>query len=216
MPDQIEQMDRMYRYTRYVYDLSRKYYLLGRDQLIRGMDVKPCDRVLEVGCGTARILVRLNDLRSGLRLYGLDASGKMLETAETKLKSVGLAGKVILKQCLAEQLDHQATFGIDEKFDTIFFSYSLSMIPTWPDALDAAIRNIKPGRTIYIVDFWDQKDLPRWFAKLLKAWLEKFHVHYRPELIEHLQKLDAQGRGKLTLESVHRRYAYIARFKTAG
>ena len=26
-----EEMDKMYRWTRYVYDFSRKYYLLGRD-----------------------------------------------------------------------------------------------------------------------------------------------------------------------------------------
>ena len=31
--DQAEQMDRMYRYQRHIYDLTRKYYLLGRDRI---------------------------------------------------------------------------------------------------------------------------------------------------------------------------------------
>jgi len=46
-------MDRMYRYTRHVYDLSRKYYLFGRDRLLRKMQIAEGDRVIEVGCGTA-------------------------------------------------------------------------------------------------------------------------------------------------------------------
>jgi S-adenosylmethionine-diacylgycerolhomoserine-N-methlytransferase len=54
-----EEMDEMYRWTRYVYDFTRKYYLLGRDRLLRDMELKPGDRVLEIGCGTARNLIRL-------------------------------------------------------------------------------------------------------------------------------------------------------------
>ncbi len=34
-----ELMDGVYRYQRHVYDLTRKYYLLGRDRLIDGLDV---------------------------------------------------------------------------------------------------------------------------------------------------------------------------------
>ena len=32
-------MDRIYRRQRHVYDLTRKYYLLGRDRLIADLDV---------------------------------------------------------------------------------------------------------------------------------------------------------------------------------
>ena len=47
-----EEMDRMYRLQRYFYDFTRKYYLLGRDRLLREMDLAPGARVLEIGCGT--------------------------------------------------------------------------------------------------------------------------------------------------------------------
>ncbi|TIV74063.1 MAG: SAM-dependent methyltransferase, partial [Mesorhizobium sp.] len=34
-----ELMDGVYRWQRHIYDLTRKYYLLGRDRLIDGLDV---------------------------------------------------------------------------------------------------------------------------------------------------------------------------------
>ena len=52
-----ELMDRVYRSQSGIYDLSRKYYLLGRDQLIEALEPPAGGRVLEIGCGTARNLV---------------------------------------------------------------------------------------------------------------------------------------------------------------
>lgn len=208
-----EEMDRMYRWTRYVYDLTRKYYLLGRDQLLRDMELKSGDRVLEIGCGTARNLIRLAEQRPDIHCYGLDVSTEMLATAAAKVKSRGLESRITLKHCFAEQLDHRTTFGLEAPFDAAFFSYSLSMIPTWPQAIEAALANLKPHAAFYVVDFWDQADWPVWFRGLLKYWLDLFHVHYRPELLEHLRHLDAQGVGKLTLQSVAGRYAYLATFR---
>ena len=57
--DHSDLMDRIYRHQRYIYDITRKYYLFGRDRMIRELDLKPGDRLVEVGCGTARNLVRI-------------------------------------------------------------------------------------------------------------------------------------------------------------
>jgi S-adenosylmethionine-diacylgycerolhomoserine-N-methlytransferase len=208
-----EEMDAMYRWTRYIYDLTRKYYLLGRDLLLREMALQPGDRVLEIGCGTARNLILLARQRPGVICYGLDASIEMLATAAAKVKAAGLEDRIILRHCLAEDLDHAKTFGLDVPFDAAFFSYSLSMIPTWTQAIDAALANLKPRAAFYVVDFWDQGDWPGWFRLVLKRWLDLFHVHHRPELLEHLRQLDARGVGKLTLRPVAGRYAYLATFR---
>jgi S-adenosylmethionine-diacylgycerolhomoserine-N-methlytransferase len=208
--DHLQHMDRMYRLTRHVYDLTRRYYLFGRDLLLARMQITPGDHVLEMGCGTARNLIKLARRHPQAKLYGLDASRSMLQTAELSLQKRQLAGKVILRHCLAEQLDAQVTFGSSEPFDVIFFSYSLSMMPTWPAALDAALANLNPHGRIYIVDFWDQAGLPRIFAALLKRWLALFHVHYRPELLDHLRSLEKDGRCRLDLQGIGGRYAYLA------
>src|SRR5471032_2106723 len=208
-----EEMDEMYRWTRYIYDLTRKYYLLGRDRLLRDMILQPEDRVLEIGCGTARNLIRLAKQRPDIRCYGLDASTEMLATAAAHVKAHRLEERITLKHCLAEDLDYAKTFELNAPFDAAFFSYSLSMIPTWPQAINAALANVKRGAAFHVVDFWDQAAWPRWFRFVLKRWLDLFHVQHRPELLDHLQRLDEKGIGTLTLHSVAGRYAYLATFR---
>ena len=208
-----EEMDRMYRWTRYVYDFSRKYYLLGRDRLLYTIELKPGDRVLEIGCGTARNLIRLAKARPDVRCFGLDASTEMLATANNQVRRRRLQERISLVHCLAEDLDYEKTFDLNAPFDAAFFSYSLSMIPTWQKAVDACVANIKRGSAFYVVDFWDQGGWPGWFRWLLKHWLDLFHVVHRPELLEYLRELDAKGVGTLTLQPVARRYAYLATFR---
>src|SRR4028119_709056 len=213
MSDAKVAMDRMYRYQRHIYDLTRKFYLLGRDRLLEEMDVRAGDAVLEVGCGTGRNLIVLAEKYPAARFYGLDAAQVMLDTAQTKIDAKDLTENITLRRELAEDLDYRKTFNLDEPFDAIFFSYSITMIPTWREALKAALDNLKAGRSIYIVDFWDQKDLPVWFQTILKTWLKQFHVQFWGDLMPHLEKLERQGFGKLTVKPIARRYAFLAEFE---
>ncbi|MBT3212544.1 MAG: class I SAM-dependent methyltransferase, partial [Planctomycetaceae bacterium] len=136
--DQAVAMDSMYHFTRHIYDLTRRYYLLGRDQLLDNVVTGPNTATLEVGCGTARNLIKLGKRSSTGALYGLDASHEMLETATRSITAAALPHNnnppIMLRQGLAEELDGVKMFGREEPFDTIFFSYCLSMVPTWPGA----------------------------------------------------------------------------------
>ena len=212
--DQAVAMDRMYRLTRHVYDVTRAYYLLGRDRMLAKVITNPSTATLEVGCGTARNLIKLARRPEPGLLCGLDASQEMLDTAAASITRAGVpaAGheRIRLRQGLAECLDVKSMFGRDQPFDTIFFSYCLSMVPTWPGALEAALANLKTGGQLVIVDFWDQRDLPGVFAAGLKKWLSMFHVHYRPEVHDALAALGTSGRADVAFESVAKRYAYIA------
>jgi S-adenosylmethionine-diacylgycerolhomoserine-N-methlytransferase len=87
------------------------------------------------------------------------------------------------------------------------------MIPTWSQAIDAALANVKRGAAFYVVDFWDQAGWPRWFRFVLKRWLDLFHVQYRPELLDYLRQLDKKGVGTLTIQPVAGRYACLATFR---
>ena len=205
-------MDRMYRHQRYFYDLTRKYYLLGRDKLLAEMDIKLGDNVLEVGCGTGRNLSILAKRYPNAIFFGLDASAAMLETAEAKIAKADLSN-ANLKTALADSFSYNETFGLTKPFDTVFFSYSISMIPPWRESIENALENLKPGGMLYLVDFYDQKELPKFFQKLLRGWLRKFHVQFWNDLIPFLKGLDENGVGKLDIVPLFRRYSFIAQFR---
>lgn len=212
MTDAFEKMDKMYRYQRYFYDLTRKYYLLGRDKLIAQMNVQAGENVLEVGCGTGRNLAILAKKFPQANFYGLDASSVMIQESQKKIDKDTLKN-VQLQIALADDFMHSETFNLDNPFDTIYFSYSISMIPPWKESIANALNNLRPGGSFYIVDFYDQKDLPRLFQKMLKGWLKQFHVQFWGDLMPHLESLEKQGLGTLAVTSIARRYSFIAKFE---
>lgn len=63
------------------------------------------------------------------------------------------------------------------------------MIPTLPTAMDAAMRSLRPGGCLYVVDFGGQTTLPGWLAGTLRWWLAGYHVYHQPELLANLQSL---------------------------
>lgn len=204
-------MDRMYRFQRHFYDLSRKYYLLGRDRLISDMRISEGDHILEVGCGTGRNLEILSRKYPDTRFYGLDASSEMLRNAERRKESKALRNMHVVR-ALAEEYSHSDTFGLEDPFDAIFFSYSISMIPDWESAVENSLRNLRNGCPLYIVDFFDQRSMPAWFRKALVAWLKKFHVQYRPDLLPHLKQLEKSGKGSLKVTPLYKTYSFVAEF----
>ena len=204
-------MDRMYRFQRHFYDISRKYCLLGRDRLISEMRISEGDHVLEVGCGTGRNLEILAKKYPDVRFYGLDASGEMLRNAEKRKEAKSLRNLTVARG-LADGFSHSEEFDLEEMFDVVFLSYSISMIPNWEDAIDNCLENLKKGRPLYIVDFFDQRSMPAWFRKALQAWLRQFHVQYKPDLLQHLKQLERKGAGKLKVTSIYKTYSFIAEF----
>ena len=195
-------MDRVYRYQRYLYDFTRKYYLFGRDSLLAELALVPGERLAEIGCGTGRNLIAMARAYPGAQLFGLDASAAMLETARAQIRRAGLESRITLLQGLAEDFT-PALFG-QPGFEHVLFSYSLSMIPDWRQALAAGSAALTADGKIHIVDFADLATLPGRGA--LMRWLRLFHVCPRTEL---LAKLECEARqiGKLTF--LFGRYAFL-------
>jgi S-adenosylmethionine-diacylgycerolhomoserine-N-methlytransferase len=202
-------MDKVYRRQRYIYDLTRHYYLFGRDKLIRELALKPGEAVVEVGCGTARNLIRIAKLYPSAELYGLDASSEMLRTAQSNIAAAGLAGRVTLVQGYAEALS-PVLFGRTRPFDRVLFPYSLSMIPDWRQALSAASQSLAEDGRLHVVDFGDLTGLGPVAGGLLRGWLHLFHVEPRVEIVHTLERQANQGSdvsGRIIL--LPARYAFV-------
>jgi S-adenosylmethionine-diacylgycerolhomoserine-N-methlytransferase len=199
-------MDEIYRVQRHIYDLTRKYYLLDRDEAVRDLAVPAGGTVLEVGCGTARNLVAIARRYPQAAVFGIDISREMLASAATRVAREGLGAQVVLGEADATQFDPAALFG-RARFDRILFSYTLSMIPEWQHALRHAATLLAPGGVLAIVDFGDQNQLPQWFRKSLRAWLARFDVSPRDELPGWIAGLAAEWGLACQCNQVRRGYA---------
>jgi S-adenosylmethionine-diacylgycerolhomoserine-N-methlytransferase len=204
-----ELMNRTYRHQRHIYDLTRKYFLLGRDRLLDDLAPRDGDAVLEVGCGTGRNLAVAAARFPTARLFGIDVSTEMLSSASASIARAGLAPQVRLAHADATCFDPQPLFGI-ARFDRIFVSYSLSMIPQWEAVIDHALSVLGPGGELHIVDFGGQRRLPDVFRTLLRRWLAVFHVTPRDDL-EGALRTRAQARNALLIFArPYRDYAQYA------
>ncbi|MEZ0497172.1 class I SAM-dependent methyltransferase [Sphingomonas sp. IW22] len=202
-------MDAIYAGQRHIYDLTRKYYLLGRDGLIDDLAPRAGDNVVEVGCGTGRNLILAARRWPQARCYGFDISREMLETAAGKVARTGLSPRITLAQGDATDWSPRALFGIDAA-DRIFMSYTLSMIPDWQGAIAAACDVLAPGGSLHIVDFGQQEGLPAPFRAALFAWLDRFDVTPRADLQSWL-RIAAEGSGlTLAFRPLYRGYAWSA------
>lgn len=212
-------MDRMYRHQRHFYDLTRKFYLLGRDAMLAELPSAPGSRICELGCGTGRNLIRLARRRPEARLFGIDVSRAMLATAAARVRAAGLERRIRLAEAPADRVDPRRLFGEDggeDGFDAVYFSYVLSMVPDWRSAVERAQALLRPGGTLAIVDFADQSGASALRRRALLAWLALFDVNPRAEIERELVMLAKRLDDGARHVSVGRGYAYRLMFRVPG
>ncbi|MDH7794676.1 MULTISPECIES: class I SAM-dependent methyltransferase [unclassified Beijerinckia] len=203
-----EHMDRIYRWQAPIYDLTRKPYLLGRDQLIASLAPPPGGTVLEIGCGTGRNLVAAARHWPRARFYGFDISTVMLANARRAVQDAGLEKRITLAAADAATFEPQQVFGRGS-FDRVFMSYTLSMIPPWREALARGCDALTPEGELFVADFGDQAGLPKTFRAVLYRWLAAFSVTPRLDLDEELDR-QALARGRAaSVERPYRGYAVL-------
>jgi S-adenosylmethionine-diacylgycerolhomoserine-N-methlytransferase len=202
-------MDDIYRVQRHFYDFTRKPYLLGRDVLIGELELPQGGTVLEIGCGTARNLLRIAERYPGARCFGVDLSTEMLHTARASIARANRQDHVRVEAADATAFDPGALFGV-ARFDRVILSYTLSMIPDWEAALDRASRLLAPGGSLHVADFGDQAGLPDWFRHLLFGWLKLFSVTPRLTLRDRLPVIAGHNGCAFRFRNLYRGYVALA------
>ncbi len=207
--DAARHMDGIYRYQRYIYNATRKYYLLGRDHLLDELQPEDGSTALEIGCGTGRNLIHAARRWPNARFVGFDISRAMLETARTSIARAGLSERIDVYPADATAFDLSALCG-EAQVGRVFISYTLSMIPPWRQVLPQALQAVSPGGRLHIVDFGEQEAWPRWFKSVLFAWLRQFSVHPRADLEGALAALAQESGAVLSFKHLYRGYADYA------
>lgn len=154
--------------VKYLYDLSRKYYLFGRDTALKEILKSPWESLIEIGPGTGRNLTLLHRKRASAQFGGIEASDEMLTLAQKKCPWANLT------HGFAETGDIEKVLG--KKPDVILFSYCLSMVQDKEKAIMNARRSLAPNGKLVIVDFGDMTGFPAILQKNMNGFLKSFHV----------------------------------------
>ena len=131
------------------YDSFRSRMLHGRRELIESIAFPSGGVWVDLGAGTGENVVHAGDQAAGLKeIHLVDLSPSLLSVASERSRSMSLPN---LSTHLADAT--KFTTG-DGTADVVTFSYSLTMIPDWFEAVRNAERMLKPGGTIAVTDFY--------------------------------------------------------------
>lgn len=157
-----------------IYDLTRWGILFGRNRLLELIpeDFRP-ERILDLGCGTGKHLIKLAERFTNANIIGVDASKEMLNKASSKVKSfdrIELAHTPI-----NTYLNNSAPF------DLIICSYSLSMFGDDHNYLELIHHSLTQNGLVAIVDF---NHTP---LKIFERWMNLNHVEISGSLFTRLK-----------------------------
>ncbi|MEL6345279.1 MAG: class I SAM-dependent methyltransferase [Myxococcota bacterium] len=174
-------LNQYYGWSRHIYDLTRKYYLIGREYALAELLDEPWERLIEIGPGTGRNLRKLRRKRPNALLGGVEASDQMLSHARERCPWATLI------HGFAEDADYTELLG--GRPDRVLFSYCLSMVQDPVAALTNARDALAPGGEVLVVDFGDLNGIRQPVRGALQRFLNHWHV--RPLDTELLKQFDA-------------------------
>ena len=158
-------------------------------------DLRPGDRVLDVGCGTgelvlaAALAVTDGGRRSEGQALGIDATKGMIEIARRNAREAGISARFELG--VAEYLPL-----LDQSVDVVTSTFFFHHLPT--DLKHAAVREmwrvLAPGGRLVITDYGRTRGILGWIASFPMR--INFHEHVRPQLYGQLEQiLEQEGLG---------------------
>lgn len=149
-----------------------------RDLIRDGLDLRPGQRLLEIGCGAGAVLGEIAAAAPGALLAGIDIEPRQIERAQQHLSTV------IGSDARAEQRIPELRVGDaarlpwpDATFDQVFLMWVLEHLTDSRPVLRDAHRVLKPGGSITITEtdynFVIHPENPD-FTELMIAWRQLF------------------------------------------
>jgi S-adenosylmethionine-diacylgycerolhomoserine-N-methlytransferase len=173
------------------YDDFRRRLLQGREALFQSIEVPEGGVWVDMGGGTGANLDHLGPRVDALRkAYVVDLASSLLEVATRRIAARGW------NRAEAVEADATTFTPAEGEADVVTFSYSLTMIPDWFAAVDNALRILKPGGRIGVVDFYVSRKYPAdehrkhgWFTRTFwPAWFGNDNVFLSADHLPYLHR----------------------------
>lgn len=187
-----ERMESFYSGQAEGYDDFRKRLLQGREEVYgRIADAFVGGVWVDFGGGTGANLEFIgSSLSKFSKVYVVDLAESLLGIVEKRSKKNAWTNV----QAIAG--DATAWGPPEGQADVVTFSYSLTMIPDWFAAIDNAVRILKPGGLIGVIDFYVARKYPGegmhkhgWSTRSFwPVWFSNDNVFPSPDHVPYLQK----------------------------
>lgn len=122
----------------------------GRRAVLEALNLKPGDRVLEVGVGTG---ISLPLYPRNVRITGIDVSLEMLQKARARVERAKLSNVEALLE-----MDAEAMAFPDASFDKVVAMYVVSVVPRPEKLLEELHRVCRPDGDIFIVNHFQSEN----------------------------------------------------------
>ncbi|MDO5554029.1 MAG: class I SAM-dependent methyltransferase [Planctomycetia bacterium] len=150
-----ERLEGFYSGQAKAYDDFRRRLLKGREQLWSSVPIKDGMVWADIGGGTGANIQNFGDnIKRLKKVYIVDLSESLLAIADERIKANGWTN--------VETVCADATTWIppEQKVDVVSFSYSLTMIPDWFNAIDHATEILADDGLVAVVDFYVSRKYP--------------------------------------------------------
>lgn len=183
-------LNKYYGLSRGIYDLTRRYFLLGREHAIAHLSKdESWDSLVEIGPGTGRNLSKIRSARPTAAYGGVEASDAMLEFARRKAPFAKFV------HGFAEDADIESVLGFAP--DRILFAYCMTMVQSPLQALENCRKQVAKGGEVIVVDFGDMSTWPAPLRAGMSRYLATFHVYELPNRqLSELATAEEHGGGR--------------------
>lgn len=130
-------------------------------------------RILDVGCGTGELAMRLKQQKKGSMVSGIDLSADMINIAKAKAKSNG-SGDIDFRIGDVEHMPYE-----DSYFDCVTCAHSFHHYPHKKKALREMFRVLKNNGKVMIIDGYKDGVLGRFIFDFIikKHEIDVHHLH---------------------------------------
>ena len=155
------------------------------ESLIKLLDPKPEDRILDLGCGSGQLTSKINELAK--EVIGIDKSPEMINDARNKFPHINF------------QVADASNFSFDHKFDTIFSNATLHWVLDYKNAIRCMYDSLKTKGKI-VVEFGGKGNVQTIVSQLREALKHRGYerqaglkLWYFPSIGEYSTALEAAG-----------------------